>query len=93
MSKLFSVSNFHAKVWMIYCNPVHYDVFDSCPALARYAAENMKLEPDEILSTPWRYDADSFVVYQSAPFRSPLANATAQVKVSIPDYGAGVVKD
>jgi predicted RNA methylase len=86
-------SSSHAKVWIIYCNPVHYDVFDSCPVLTRYAAENLELQADEKMATVWRSEGDAFVIYQSAPFRPSLAGATAQVKVTSPDYVAYVIKD
>lgn len=85
--------NSHAKVWIIYCNPVHYDVFDSCPVLTRYASENLELQADEKMTTAWRSEAEAFVIYQSKPFRPSLAGATAQVKVTIPDHQVYVIKD
>jgi 16S rRNA G966 N2-methylase RsmD len=68
-------SSSHAKVWIIYCNPVHYDVFDSCPVLTRYASEILELQADEKMTTAWRSEAEAFIIYQSGPFRPPLSGA------------------
>jgi hypothetical protein len=81
----------NCKIWVIYYNPVHYDLFDSCPFLQRYAAENMEYDDEEKTATPFSNTFDPVAIYQSQPFLPAQASAEAQIKVTIPDVGAVVV--
>ena len=76
------------KIWIIYYNPVHYELFDRSPMLKRYAAARLDFDDVEKNSSPFGNTFDSYLIYQSAPFRPALASAGANVNITIPDFGA-----
>jgi hypothetical protein len=83
----------HRVVWLIYYNPVCFDVFDTSPSLRRYFAAKIDFEDDEKVAAPTGNTFDSVIIYQSVtgPQRPAIRGADAGVKIIIPDLGADVV--
>jgi SAM-dependent methyltransferase len=80
-------------VWVVYYNPVCFDVFDASPSLRRYFAAKLDFEADEKASAPTGNTFDSVIIYQSVTGsqRPALPGADAGVKIVIPDLGADVI--
>jgi SAM-dependent methyltransferase len=79
-----------SKLWVIYCNPVFFDVFDASPDLRRYYAALLHLT--QIEKPAVHHPHDSVVIYQSVDGQMlpPKPGADAAVKVTHPIYGADV---
>jgi SAM-dependent methyltransferase len=80
-------------VWVIYYNPVCFDLFDASPSFRRYFAAKIDFEEDEKAAAPTGNTFDSVIVYQSVtgPQRPTLPGADAGVNITIPDRGADVI--
>ena len=65
-------------VWVVYYNPVCFDLFDASQSLRRYFAAKMDFEDDEKAAAPVGATFDSVIIYQSAtgPQRPPLPAPT-----------------
>jgi SAM-dependent methyltransferase len=83
--------NRHAKLWIVYVNPVCAAQFDGCRIIRRYAAEKVHFDDEEREFTHSKHPYESFVIWQSQPFSPALAGADAPVKVTVPKYGAEVL--
>ena len=83
-------NNKKGKLWVVYCNPVSFDVFDESGVFSRYYAALHKVPEDERRSV--HHSGDSVVIYQSAdaPMVKPKPGANAPVRVTVPNYGADV---
>lgn len=81
----------HRVVWLIYYNPVCFDVFDASPLLTRHFAAKIDFEEDERASAPTGNTHDSVIIYRAGPDpRPPLPGAHSKVLITIPDLGAEV---
>jgi SAM-dependent methyltransferase len=80
------------KIFVIYCNPVHYQSFDSCRTLSRLFAGKIDFSAAERTVAPVSA-YDSVLIYQSSngAMLIPLPGADAQVKITVPDLGAEIV--
>src|SRR4029077_6574301 len=80
------------KVWVVYYNPVCFDVFDESPAFMRFFAAKIDFDEQEGAAAPTGNTFDSVIIYQSVsgPRRPALPGADAGVKITIPDKGADV---
>jgi SAM-dependent methyltransferase len=80
-------------VWVVYYNPVCFDLFDASPSLRRYFAAKIQFEEDEKAAAPTGNTFDSVIIYQSVtgPQRPALRGADAGVEIIIPDLGADVI--
>jgi SAM-dependent methyltransferase len=80
-------------VWVVYYNPVCFDLFDASPSLRRYFAAKIDFEEDEKAAAPTVSRFDSVIVYQSVtgPQRPALSGADAGVKITVPHLGAEVI--
>ena len=80
------------KVFLIYYNPVAFDLFDASPAFSRFHAARHDFDPAEARCAPFDNTFDSVVVYQSStePRFEPHADAGRRVVVSVPGLGANV---
>ena len=81
------------NLWLIYYNPVCFELFDESPSFARFFAARMDFEVDEAAAAPTGNTYDSVIIYQaiSGPQRPPLAGASAEVKVTIPGLAVEVI--
>ena len=80
------------KIWIIYYNPVCFDVFDANPRFSRYFADRIDFTEEEAAASPCGNTFDSVVIYQSANEgqRPALPGADRKIRITIPDMGADV---
>ena len=79
------------KLWIVYYNPVCFDVFDASPVFKRYYAGLHHFSEGEKRAVR-SHSYDSVIIYQSLdnPMLEPKPGAGAAVKITIPDLGADV---
>jgi SAM-dependent methyltransferase len=80
------------KIFLIYYNPVHFDLMDSNPRLSRFFARKIELDEEERAAAPKGWIADSVVIYQlrRQDMSRPHPGADARIRVTLPDRGAEV---
>jgi SAM-dependent methyltransferase len=82
-----------AKIFLIYYNPVHHEVFDRSATLTRFFAASIPFDEKEAKAATFDNISDSVVMYQN--FAQPLLprqpNADAAIRISIPNYGADIL--
>jgi hypothetical protein len=83
------------KLWVVYYNPVYFDIFDASPALKRYFAAKIEFDADDRSAAPFVVTYDSVIVYQSVNVRyaASLAGADAIVRTTVPDLAVEVVNN
>ena len=83
----------HLKFFLMYYNPVHFEIFDSSPFLLRFAADKFHFTADETLSSPFSNHFDSIVIYQNnnEPVYKPMSSAQSNIEITIPNLGADVI--
>jgi hypothetical protein len=80
------------KIFLIYYNPVRYVCFDVSGMLSRLLAREFDFAESERALAPLSNSHDSVLIYQSTIWMlAPFPDASAQVRIMIPDYGADVV--
>ena len=82
------------KFWIVYHNPVYYDVFDACLGLKRYFAGKIEFDADDRSAAPFDNTYESVIIYQSRNIRyiESLPGAEAKVRTIIPDISVEVVQ-
>ena len=78
------------KIWIIYYNPVCFDVFDASPRFSRYFADKVDFTEEEAAASPSGNTFDSVVIYQSANEgqRPALPGADRKIRITISDREA-----
>jgi SAM-dependent methyltransferase len=80
------------KMFLVYYNPVHAELFDKSPIMTRFFARKFDLIAEE-LEVADRGFHDSVVIWQLGGQTAlpALPGADAEVRVTLPDIGADVV--
>jgi SAM-dependent methyltransferase len=86
------VAENNTKIFVIYVNPVHFDLLDKSRSFGRFYAKRLQFLADERLVAPFSNDFDSVIIFQSLnrAILEPLPGARATVNVTIPEFGADV---
>jgi SAM-dependent methyltransferase len=80
------------EVWIVYYNPVCFDLFDRSPWIQRYFAAKIEFDEEESRAAPTGNTADSVLIYYAGrDEREPLPGADANVVITIPHLGAEIV--
>lgn len=82
------------KVWLIYYNPVHYEVFDASGAFARYFAAQVEFDADDRSAALFN-PCESVIIYQSTnvSVRPPCPGASAKLVTTVANVAVEVVND
>ena len=85
--------NSRRKIWLIYYNPVYFDIFDDSKDFTRFFAEKIEFEKDEAIAAPFGDTHDNVIIYQSIgpDQRQPIPGADRKARVRIPDLAAEVL--
>ena len=88
-----AVRNASGRAYLIYYNCVHFDLFDDCDVLERFATEQMPFNDAERATSPFDNTSEAVAIYRiRAREAGPVqTNADRQIRVTIPDYGAEIV--
>lgn len=83
------------SLYLVYCNPVHFHVFDASPSLERYATELVPYTEEEKTSLHSDNVSDTFIIYRvkRAGDVPQLPGHDRKVRVTVPDLGADMVVD
>lgn len=83
------------KSFVVYYNPVHYNLFDGSAAFCRYSAEKYWFLQGETGSSPFGNNYDSVIIYQTRGAKSspPLPGAERFVRITVRDFGAEVLDE
>ncbi|NNM77013.1 hypothetical protein HJG53_08875 [Sphingomonas sp. ID1715] len=81
------------SLYLVYCNPVHFHVFDASPSLERFATDMVSYTDEEKASLHSENVADTFIIYRvkRAGDVPQLPGHDRQVRVTVPDLGADMV--
>ncbi|HWC63281.1 MAG TPA: class I SAM-dependent methyltransferase, partial [Rhizomicrobium sp.] len=82
------------KMFLIYYNPVHFDLLDASQVFTRLSARRTDFDAEECAVSPMGNIFDSVIIYQSrgADMLAPLPGADASVRITIPGLAADVEK-
>jgi len=83
------------RLYLVYYNCVHFDMFDDCQILERFSAEQIAFNEEERATSPFDNTGDAVAIYRlKGREQGPvMASADRRIQVTIPDYGAVVVPD
>ena len=86
-------ANPDGSLYLVYCNPVHFHVFDASPSLERFATDMVSYTDEEKTSLHSENVADTFIIYRvkRAGDVPKLAGHDREVRVTVPDLGADMV--
>lgn len=81
------------SLYIVYCNPVHFHVFDASPRLERFATDLIRYEQEELVSLHADNVSDTFIIYRvkRAGDVAKLPGHDREVRVTVPDLGADLV--
>ena len=84
-----------ARLYLVYYNCVHFDLFDDSAALERFSAEQLLFNSEERATSPFDNIGEAVVIYRlrgrdPGPVRT---HADRTVRVTIADYGAEVLSE
>jgi hypothetical protein len=81
------------SLYLIYCNPVHFALFDASPTLERFATDVIPYTAEERTSLHSDNVSDTFIIYRvkRAGDVPQLPGHDREVRVTVPDLGADMV--
>jgi SAM-dependent methyltransferase len=81
------------SLYLIYCNPVHFHIFDASPSLERFATDLVHYTAEERTSLHADNVSDTFIIYRvkRAGDVPQLPGHDREVRVTVPDLGADMV--
>ncbi len=83
-----------SKIFVVYYNPVHFDLLDGCPEFARFYVDKIAFDDAERAAAIFDNDQESVVIWQSIgpPMCAALPGADSTIVVTVPGFGAEVLK-